>query len=113
MNIAPGGQTLHYRHEQAYFAAPEAWAKTVVRSGKFAEYSRPRLGPDGAPQPSILMEMLMNKGRPLLVAAALRAMALARDLSFKEKPVEPKGEAPSLLSGKKAPRADEDYSGMS
>ncbi|MEK7382580.1 MAG: hypothetical protein AAB262_04765, partial [Elusimicrobiota bacterium] len=99
MNVSPESNALHYRHEQAYFAAAEAWAKVVVRSGKIAEYSRPRMGEDGAPKPSILQEMLLNKDKPLLVAAALRAMAIARDPSFKEKPVEPKGDAPNIHPG--------------
>ena len=103
MMISPEYNALHYRHEQAYFAAPEAWAKTLVRSGKFAEYARARLGDDGAPRPSVLQEMLMNKNKPLMVAAALRAMALARDNSFREKPVEPAGDAPGLHPGKKSP----------
>ena len=86
MNVSPDHDALDYQHEQAYFSAPEAWAKIVVRSGKFAEYARAHLGPDGAPQPSILFKMLMSKDKPLLAAAALRAMAIARDSSFQEKP---------------------------
>ncbi|OGR46652.1 MAG: hypothetical protein A2X37_09875 [Elusimicrobia bacterium GWA2_66_18] len=101
MSVSPEHDAIHFRHEQAYFAAPEAWAKIVVRSGKFAEYARANLGPDGAPQPSILWRMLTSKDKPLLAAAALRAMAIARDPSFKEKAVEPQGDAPGLHPGKR------------
>ncbi|MDE2491245.1 MAG: ATP-dependent Clp protease ATP-binding subunit, partial [Elusimicrobia bacterium] len=101
MSVPPGYSQLHYRHEQAYFAAPEAWARIVVRSGLFASYARPTLGPDGAPEPSRLQRMLTDKEHPVMGAAALRAMALARDPSFKEKPAEPSGDAPVLHPGPK------------
>ncbi|NNN05170.1 MAG: AAA domain-containing protein [Elusimicrobia bacterium] len=70
-------------HEQMYFSTPEAWAKALIRNGKFAEYARKGLGADGAPAPSRLEKMLMSKDRPLLVSAALRAMALSRDPSYR------------------------------
>ncbi len=106
MNVSPDHDALDYQHEQAYFSAPEAWAKIVVRSGKFAEYARAHLGPDGAPQPSILFKMLMSKDKPLLAAAALRAMAIARDSSFQEKPLQSKGAAPGLHPDKRLPSGD-------
>jgi hypothetical protein len=101
MNESPAWGDLHYRHEQAYFAAPEAWARIVVRSGLFAAYARPSMGADGAPVPSTLQKMLTSKDKPLLVAAALRAMALARDPSFREKPVDPAGDAPAIHPGRR------------
>ena len=51
-------------NEQAYFTSPDAWARTLIRSGRFAEYSRPTLGKDGAPGPSRLEAMLASKNRP-------------------------------------------------
>ena len=66
-----------------YFSTPEAWAKALIRNGRFSEYARKTLGPDGAPQPSRLEKMLMSKDRPLLVSAALRAIALSRDASYR------------------------------
>jgi ATP-dependent Clp protease ATP-binding subunit ClpC len=81
MKVDPG--TLYYNHEQMYFSLPEAWAKAVIRAGKFADYARPSLGADGAPQPSILQKMLTDKTRPMMVAAALRLIGLARDPSVK------------------------------
>jgi hypothetical protein len=77
--------SIHFNHEQTYFSTPEAWAKTLIRTGKFAEYAARTLGPDGAPQPSRLEQMLIDKDHPMRVAAALRAIALARDPSFKPK----------------------------
>ena len=101
MNLPP--DEIYYSYEQVYFSVPEAWAKTLVRSGQFAAYARPRMGPDGAPMPSRLQEMLSNKEKPLFVAAALRAMALARDPSFKEKPVERAGSAPNIYPASERP----------
>ncbi|MBI3563632.1 MAG: hypothetical protein HY079_00385, partial [Elusimicrobia bacterium] len=94
MNVDPG--SIASNHEQMYFSTPEAWAKAVIRSGKFAEYARPTLGPDGAPQPSRLQQMLTDKQHPMLVAGALRAIALARDPSFRPKAVEPAGDVPAI-----------------
>jgi hypothetical protein len=72
-------------HEQMYFSTPEAWAKALIRNGKFAEYSARTLGADGAPVPSKLEKMLIDKAHPMMAAGALRAIALARDPSFKPK----------------------------
>ncbi|MFI5345795.1 MAG: AAA family ATPase [Elusimicrobiota bacterium] len=86
MNVDPGPyNAVNSNHEQMYFSTPEAWAKTLIRSGKFAEYARPALGPDGAPLPSRLQQMLLEKNHPMMVAAALRAIGLARDPSVKGK----------------------------
>lgn len=81
MKNDPGHINADY--EPVYFSAPEAWAKALVRSGQFAEYARKTLGPDGAPRPSRLEQMLLARERPMLAAAALRAIALARDPAFK------------------------------
>ncbi len=81
MNIDPNA--VGSNHEQMYFSTPEAWAKALIRNGRFSEYARKTLGPDGAPQPSRLEKMLMSKDRPLLVSAALRAIALSRDASYR------------------------------
>lgn len=45
--------------------------------------------------------MLTERHKPLLVAAALRAMALSRDASFQEKAVDVKGDSPNIHPGKK------------
>jgi ATP-dependent Clp protease ATP-binding subunit ClpC len=91
MNYLPGG--INSNHEQMYFSTPEAWAHALVRGGKFAEYARKQLK-DGKLGPSKLEEMLYNKDRPMLAAAALRAFALARDPHFK--PVQPKADATNI-----------------
>jgi len=84
-------------NEQAYFNSPEAWAKVLVRSGKFEEYSRSQgLDEKGAPRPSKLQEMLTNQTRPMLAAAALRAIAYARDPNFARRSAEPKGDLPDI-----------------
>ncbi|HXT01423.1 MAG TPA: AAA family ATPase, partial [Elusimicrobiota bacterium] len=83
MSVDPG--SISSNHEQMYFSTPEAWAKTLIRSGKFAEYSARTLGADGAPQPSKLEKMLIDKAHPMMAAAALRAISLARDPGFKPK----------------------------
>ncbi|HEX4047542.1 MAG TPA: hypothetical protein VH309_06890, partial [Elusimicrobiota bacterium] len=83
MEFNPGG--ISSNHEQMYFSTPEAWAKTLIRNGKFGEYAARTLGADGAPQPSRLEQMLIDKDHPMMAAAALRAIALARDPSFKPK----------------------------
>jgi hypothetical protein len=70
-----------------------------VRSGLFDEYARPQgLGEDGAPKPSKLQLMLANQTRPMLVAAALRAIAYARDPSFVKTFVEPTAAVPDIRS---------------
>ncbi len=108
--IAGGGETLaaleelmsnnpgsiNSVHEQAYFTSPDAWARSLVRSGRFAEYARPTLGPDGAPGMSRLEAMLASKDKPMLVAAALRAIAYSRDPFFKPKSWEPRGAVPDI-----------------
>jgi hypothetical protein len=83
MEFNPG--SIASNHEQMYFSTPEAWAKTLIRTGKFAEYAARSLGPDGAPQPSRLEKMLIDKEHPMMAAGALRAIALARDPNFKPK----------------------------
>jgi hypothetical protein len=83
MAFNPG--SIASNHEQMYFSTPEAWAKTLIRTGKFAEYAARTLGPDGAPLPSRLESMLIDKDHPMMAAGALRAIALARDPSFKPK----------------------------
>ncbi|MCR4294079.1 MAG: hypothetical protein NUW21_00985, partial [Elusimicrobia bacterium] len=84
-------------NEQAYFNSPDAWARVLVRSGKFEEYSRSQgLNEDGSPKPSKLQEMLTNQTRPMKTAAALRAIAYARDPSFSRRAVEPKGNVPDI-----------------
>ncbi|MEK7390325.1 MAG: AAA family ATPase [Elusimicrobiota bacterium] len=72
-------QTISALHEQAYFTAPDAWARTLVRNGKFEEYARPQ-GTDaqGAALPSKLQDMLASQSSPMLAAAALRAIGYAR-----------------------------------
>jgi ATP-dependent Clp protease ATP-binding subunit ClpC len=94
MLVEPG--SISSNHEQMYFSTPEAWAKAVIRNGKFAEYARPTLGADGAPQPSRLQQMLTDKLHPMMVAGALRAIALARDPSFRPKAEAPKGDVPVI-----------------
>jgi hypothetical protein len=86
MSVDP--DSLHYNHEQMYFSTPEVWAKALIRNGKFAEYAAPTLGADGAPQPSRLQKMLIDAQHPMMAAAALRAIALARDPSFRPKEAE-------------------------
>ena len=76
---------IYFNHEQTYFSAPEAWAKTLIRTGKFAEYAASTLGADGAPQPSRLQKMLLDQDHPMRAAAAIRAIALGRDPGFKPK----------------------------
>jgi ATP-dependent Clp protease ATP-binding subunit ClpC len=83
MKVDPG--SIASNHEQMYFSTPEAWAKALIRSGKYAEYSRATLGEDGGTRPSILMQMLTDKSHPMMVAGALRAIGLARDPFFKAK----------------------------
>ncbi len=93
MNETPDG--ISNLNEQSYFSAPDAWARSLLRSGKFVEYaSSPGLKPDGSPKFSKLQEMLVNKTRPMLVAAALRAIAYERDSSLSRRAVEPKGDLP-------------------
>ncbi|MBI4061264.1 MAG: AAA family ATPase [Elusimicrobia bacterium] len=85
-------------NEQSYFSAPDAWARVLVRSGKFEEYARSRgLNADGSPKPSRLQEMLADQTRPMRAAAALRAIAYGRDPSKPSRPAEPKGGLPDLL----------------
>ncbi len=83
MEFNPG--SIASNHEQMYFSTPEAWAKTLIRTGKFAEYAARTLGADGAPVPSRLEKMLIDKEHPMMAAGALRAIALARDPNFKPK----------------------------
>jgi ATP-dependent Clp protease ATP-binding subunit ClpC len=92
--------TINYYHEQIYFSTPEAWAKALVRNGLFAEYARKSIGPDGAVAPSRLEKMLLAKDRPLLVSAALRAIALARDPSYRPAAASgPESDVPTLDQG--------------
>jgi len=100
-------------HEQMYFSTPEAWAKALIRSGKFAEYARKSIGPDGALQPSRLEKMLTSKERPMLVAAALRAIALSRDPYYKPAaaPAGPETEVPSLLGTSSASTPEPEWNG--
>jgi hypothetical protein len=87
-------------NEQAYFNSPDAWARVLVRSGKFAEYSRsPGLNADGSPKSSKLQEMLTSQTRPMLAAAALRAIAYARDPAFSRAAVAPQGQVPDIHPG--------------
>ncbi|MBI2787463.1 MAG: AAA family ATPase [Elusimicrobia bacterium] len=87
-------------NEQAYFNSPDAWARVLVRSGKFEEYSRSQgLNADGSPKPSKLQEMLTNQTRPMKTAAALRAIAYARDPFFSRRAAEPKGSVPDIHPG--------------
>ncbi len=87
-------------NEQAYFNSPDAWARVLVRSGKFEEYARSQgLNEDGSPKPSKLQEMLTNQIRPMKTAAALRAIAYARDPSFSRRAAEPKGNVPDIHPG--------------
>jgi len=85
MDQDPNG--IGSNHEQMYFSTPEAWAKVLIRSGLFAEYARKSIGADGAPALSRLEKMLVSKDRPLLVSAALRAIALSRDPSYRPEAV--------------------------
>ncbi|MEQ1920490.1 MAG: hypothetical protein ABL955_14980, partial [Elusimicrobiota bacterium] len=95
MNSSPGD--IASVNEQAYFNSPEAWARVLVRSGKFEEYSRSQgLKEDGSPKPSKLQEMLTSQTRPMLAAAALRAIAYARDPNFSRRAIEPKGDIPDI-----------------
>ncbi len=95
MNSSPGD--IASVNEQAYFNSPEAWARVLVRSGKFEEYSRSQgLNADGSPKPSKLQEMLTSQTRPMLAAAALRAIAYARDPQFSRRAAEPKGNIPDI-----------------
>jgi hypothetical protein len=98
MNEAPGG--IASVNEQAYFGTPDAWARALVRSGRFEEYSRSQgLDAEGRPKPSKLQEMLVNQSRPMLAAAALRAIAYARDPLFKPAPVEPAADLHDIFPG--------------
>ena len=113
-------------NEQAYFNSPDAWARVLIRSGKFEEYSRSQgLNADGSPKLSKLQEMLTNQTRPMMTAAALRAVAYARDPQASLKPVTPKGNLPDIRpespssSSSSSPRGpsnprfrDQDYGGM-
>ncbi|MDP3544073.1 MAG: hypothetical protein Q8T11_16525, partial [Elusimicrobiota bacterium] len=91
-------------NEQAYFNSPDAWARVLVRSGKFEEYSRSQgLNADGSPKPSKLQEMLTNQTRPMKTAAALRAIAYARDPVFSRRAAEPKGSVPDIHPGAGSP----------
>ncbi|MFI5361742.1 MAG: hypothetical protein ACHQ49_07210, partial [Elusimicrobiota bacterium] len=83
MSVDPG--EISSNHEQMYFSTPEAWAKSLIRNGKFAEYAASTLGADGGPLPSRLQKMLTDKEHPMLAAAALRAIALGRDAAFRPK----------------------------
>ena len=84
-------------NEQAYFNSPDAWARVLVRNGKFEEYSRSQgLNADGSPKPSKLQEMLTTQTRPMLAAAALRAIAYARDPNAALRAVEAKGDVPDI-----------------
>jgi ATP-dependent Clp protease ATP-binding subunit ClpC len=94
MKNDPG--SINSVHEQAYFTSPDAWARSLIRGGKFEEYARPTLGADGAPGPSKLEQMLASKDKPMLVAGALRAIAYARDPSFKPKAWAPAGAVPDI-----------------
>jgi hypothetical protein len=98
MNQAPTG--IASVNEQAYFSTPDAWARVLVRSGRFEEYSRPQgLDAEGRPKPSKLQEMLASQTRPMLAAAAVRAIAYARDPNFPRTPVEPAGPVHDILPG--------------
>ncbi len=102
MNKDPN--TINFYHEQIYFSTPEAWAKALVRSGQFSEYARKSIGPDGAPSPSRLEKMLTSKDRPLLVSAALRAIALARDASYRAEALSgPETDLPGIEPGASTP----------
>jgi ATP-dependent Clp protease ATP-binding subunit ClpC len=95
MNASPSD--IASVNEQAYFNSPEAWARVLVRSGKFEEYARSQgLNADGSPKPSKLQEMLTNQTRPMLAAGALRAIAYARDPNFSRRAVAPKGDLPDI-----------------
>jgi len=95
MSYAPGG--IASVNEQAYFNSPDAWARVLVRSGKFDEYARSQgLNADGSPKPSKLQEMLTNKSLPMMTAAALRAITYARDPLFRSRAVAPKGALPDI-----------------
>jgi len=95
MNASPGD--IASVNEQAYFNSPEAWARSLVRSGKFEQYARSQgLNEDGSPKPSKLQEMLASQTRPMLAAAALRAIAYARDPSFNRASPAPKGALPDI-----------------
>ncbi len=96
MNQSPGD--VAPKNEQSYFSAPDAWARALIRSGKFEEYSRSQgLNTDGSPKPSKLQDMLTNRMRPMFAAAALRAIAYARNPSFSRRGAEPKGDLPDIL----------------
>ena len=104
MSVAPGG--IASVNEQAYFNSPDAWARVLVRSGKFDEYARSQgLNEDGSPKPSRLQEMLANKGFPMMTAAALRAITYARDPLFRLRIAAPKGDLPDIMPEPKAPEA--------
>ncbi|UPT76073.1 MAG: AAA family ATPase [Elusimicrobiota bacterium] len=95
MNASPGD--IASVNEQAYFNSPDAWARSLVRSGRFEEYARPQgLDENGAPKPSKLQVMLLSQTRPMLAAAALRALAYARDPNFPKAPVAAAGSTPDL-----------------
>ena len=106
MKVDP--DSIASNHEQMYFSLPEAWAKAVIRAGKFADYARPSLGADGAPKPSILQQMLTDKGRPMMAAAALRLIGLARDPSVKPR-TEGAGSPVPTLDHTPAPRDPDGY----
>ncbi len=95
MNASPND--IASVNEQAYFNSPEAWARVLVRSGKFDDYARSQgLNADGSPKPSKLQDMLTSQTRPMLAAAALRAIAYARDPNFARRVVAPKGDLPDI-----------------
>ena len=83
-------------NEQAYFSAPQAWARTLERNGKFEEYARQEPDVNGAPKLSKLQEMLSSKTRPMLVAAALRAIAYARGPAPAQRLPSPTRKVPEL-----------------
>lgn len=104
MNQPPSG--IASVHKQSYFSSPDAWARVLVRSGKFEEYAQPQ-GHDanGAPKPSKLQEMMTDRSHPMLMAAALRAIAYARDPGFTRRAVEPRGDLPDIQPAATKPAA--------
>ena len=108
MAFDPG--SINSNHEQMYFSTPEAWAKALIRNGKFGLYSQRTLGPDGAPLPSRIEKMLIDKEHPMMAAAAIRAIALARDPSFKPKEAAVSETGVPVIAGEKEKPAkgDED-----
>ena len=99
------------KNEQAYFSAPDAWARALMRSGKFEEYARSQgLKDDGSPKPSKLQGMLISRSQPLLAAAALRAIAYARNPALSRRAAEPKGDLPDILPDDVPKPASDDLS---